>query len=108
MESVSAEALLAFLSARDRLLRHIRAQIGDSTFGKSYEGLLSLTFPSCLEATYGGGEYTVVLEAAVSFSRNNAWSGSTLPVLTDNMNKDIDLYEANLKQQSDHTPSTGA
>jgi len=108
MEAATVEAFVAFLSARDRLLRHIRARIGDNTFGKSYEGLLSLTFPSCLEEEYRSGEYTVVLEAAIMFSRTNAWSGSTLSALTDAMNKDIDLYEANLTKQPNHSPRPGA
>ena len=100
------QVLERFLAARERLFKIIYANFWNS-FGKGYEGVISLTLPSCLDDRQGVEDCIVTLDSSIQFTRNNAWSGSTLSSVVDKMNKDIDLYEANLNRQSHQPDSHG-
>ena len=101
---VEIQALERFLAARERLFKIIHARIGNS-FGKGYEGIISLTLPSCLDDRHNDEDCTITLDSSISFTRNNVWSGSTLSILVDKMNADIDLYEKNINRQPDNSHS---
>ena len=91
-----------FLCARERILQILRIQIGDQRMGKGFEGIVRLTFPSCTDELCNDTTYSVTVDSTTVFSRNNAWSGSSLSDVADKMNKDIDLYEALINRQPDN------
>jgi hypothetical protein len=105
---ITAQDLMAFVSARERLLKIIHREIGSCNFGKGYEGIVSITFPSCLDEHFGDHSCIVSLEAARQFTRNNVWSGVSLSAVVDKMNKDIDLYEKNLTRHTDQPDNHGS
>ena len=95
-----------FIRLRQRIFAILRLKVGDATFGKGYEGILQLTFPSMLEENVNDPTFILALESQILFlGRSNAWSGSSLAEVVRKANKDIDLYEKDSTDGSDSADS---